>query len=216
MLSFGHMLPESVDILDSIGADRNLAFTFVLVGYMFVFFVEKIAFDAHSIMHQAMDDDAPVADLSHGHNHGHFYAHHDLAASLQAINHVHGHSHAHSHDGTAAACSQDHSHEGHGHGHGEAHDHTHTIGHAQTGHGQAATHNHSHAHAVAAAPVPVPDSAASSPRSSSKKESDSEKSALSPKSAIVLLIAMSLHRYVTIQLYDCSNIVYRHQGVVAE
>jgi ZIP Zinc transporter len=53
MLAFGHMLPHSVGVLESIGKDRNIAFKFTLVGYLLVFFIEKIAFNSHAMMHDA-------------------------------------------------------------------------------------------------------------------------------------------------------------------
>jgi zinc transporter ZupT len=49
MLAFGHMLPHSIHILESIGKDRNIAFYATLVGYLLVFFIEKVAFaSAHA------------------------------------------------------------------------------------------------------------------------------------------------------------------------
>ena len=56
MLAFGHMLPHSVGVLESIGKDRNIAFKFTLVGYLLVFFIEKIAFNSHALLHDAMED----------------------------------------------------------------------------------------------------------------------------------------------------------------
>lgn len=56
MLAFGHMLPHSVSVFESIGTDKNIAFKFTLVGYLLVFFIEKIAFDSHALMHEATDD----------------------------------------------------------------------------------------------------------------------------------------------------------------
>ena len=68
MLAFGHMLPHSIEVLGSIGADRNMAFKYCLLGYLVVFFIEKMAFDAHSIIHEVMDD---------GHSHSHAHLHED-------------------------------------------------------------------------------------------------------------------------------------------
>lgn len=70
MLAFGHMLPHSVSVFESIGTDKNIAFKFTLVGYLLVFFIEKIAFDSHALMHEATDD-IETHNLSHGHGHGH-------------------------------------------------------------------------------------------------------------------------------------------------
>ena len=66
MLAFGHMLPHSVGVLESIGADRNIAFKFTLVGYLLVFFIEKIAFNSHALLHDAMDNGS---DTAHTHTH---------------------------------------------------------------------------------------------------------------------------------------------------
>ena len=66
MLAFGHMLPHSVEVLESIGKDRNIAFKFTLVGYLLVFFIEKIAFNSHALLH-----DAGSAGNEHAHSHTH-------------------------------------------------------------------------------------------------------------------------------------------------
>ena len=70
MLAFGHMLPHSVTVFDSIGQDRNIAFKFTLVGYLLVFFIEKIAFDSHALLHEATDDPE-----TNSHSHAHHGAH---------------------------------------------------------------------------------------------------------------------------------------------
>jgi zinc transporter ZupT len=49
MLAFGHMLPHSLTILESIGKDKNLAFYMTLIGYLIVFFIENVAFDVHHV-----------------------------------------------------------------------------------------------------------------------------------------------------------------------
>lgn len=74
MLAFGHMLPHSVSVFESIGTDKNIAFKFTLVGYLLVFFIEKIAFDSHALMHEATDD-IETHSLSHGHGLGHGQGH---------------------------------------------------------------------------------------------------------------------------------------------
>ena len=71
MLAFGHMLPHSVTVFESIGKDRNIAFKFTLVGYLLVFFIEKIAFDSHALMHEATDDTEANTHSSHAHNGAH-------------------------------------------------------------------------------------------------------------------------------------------------
>ena len=83
MLAFGHMLPHSVAVLTSIGKDVNLSFQCTLLGYLLVFFIEKIAFDSHAILHDVMDSDVNgeicldhrdsqhVGENNHDHGHGH-------------------------------------------------------------------------------------------------------------------------------------------------
>jgi len=66
-LAFGHLLPEAVEAFHGRNVPETLPYFLALTGYMMIFFVEKIAFDAHSLM---------------GHDHGH---------------HGHAHSHDHSH-----------------------------------------------------------------------------------------------------------------------
>lgn len=54
---------------------------FTLLGYMVMFFVEKIMFNAHAIMHSVLDD-----GLGHGHSHGHG---HGVQAEQCTIDHSH-------------------------------------------------------------------------------------------------------------------------------
>jgi hypothetical protein len=57
-LAFGHLIPECVHGFE--GMNEALPFMIVLGGYLLIFFVEKVAFDAHGLMHEA----------EHGHSHG--------------------------------------------------------------------------------------------------------------------------------------------------
>lgn len=64
-LAFGHLLPECVEgFQHSISGEFNEALPYMLVlgGYLLIFFVEKVAFDAHEIMHEME---------SGGHDHSH-------------------------------------------------------------------------------------------------------------------------------------------------
>ena len=74
MLAFGHLLPHSVSILESIHVDRSYAFSAALVGYLVIFFVEKIMFNSHSILHSVME--VHGGDHSHDHRHNHSYESH--------------------------------------------------------------------------------------------------------------------------------------------
>jgi len=59
-LAFGHLIPECIHGF----GDHNEALPFMIVlgGYLLIFFVEKVAFDAHGLMHVSEDMD------SHEHN----------------------------------------------------------------------------------------------------------------------------------------------------
>lgn len=135
MLAFGHLLPHSTSVLESINVDRSLAFHFTLFGYLLVFFIEKIAFDSHSIMHSVLDD------------------------SSKDHNHAHGHSHA----STTSSSSDSH---------------------------VSLDHDHDHTHAASSISDGGCDACQVDDSSSS---TNAVKGALSPKSAIVLLVAMSIH-----------------------
>lgn len=49
-LAFGHLIPECVHGFE--GYNEVTPFLLVLSGYLLIFFVEKVAFDAHEIMHE--------------------------------------------------------------------------------------------------------------------------------------------------------------------
>ena len=50
-LAFGHLIPECVHGFE--GMNEALPYMIVLAGYLLIFFVEKVAFDAHGLMHEA-------------------------------------------------------------------------------------------------------------------------------------------------------------------
>ena len=50
-LAFGHLIPECVHGFE--GMNESLPYMIVLGGYLLIFFVEKVAFDAHGLMHAA-------------------------------------------------------------------------------------------------------------------------------------------------------------------
>lgn len=54
----GHMIPHATHGFEDSGLPENLPYFLTLSGYMLIFFVEKIAFDAHHIMHEGVDGDA--------------------------------------------------------------------------------------------------------------------------------------------------------------
>ena len=55
MLAFTHMIPHSLSVMASANIDSSYAFKFTVLGYMLVFTVEKILFDSHEILHQAVE-----------------------------------------------------------------------------------------------------------------------------------------------------------------
>ncbi|KAL7437810.1 hypothetical protein ACHAXH_004032 [Discostella pseudostelligera] len=70
-LAFGHLIPECVHGFHNSGGGMEmndaLPYMIVLGGYLLIFFVEKVAFDAHEIMHE----------MEGGGGHHHHYHHHD-------------------------------------------------------------------------------------------------------------------------------------------
>jgi len=67
-LAFGHLIPECVHGFHATGGselNEALPYMIVLGGYLLIFFVEKVAFDAHEIMH-----DMQEGGHSHKHNDG--------------------------------------------------------------------------------------------------------------------------------------------------
>ena len=70
-LAFGHLIPECVHEFKGIGdVNEALPYMIVLGGYLLIFFVEKVAFDAHEILHEMesggglIDDSKPKAKVS--------------------------------------------------------------------------------------------------------------------------------------------------------
>jgi len=63
-LAFGHLIPECVHGFESLDGHHNsvLPFMTVLFGYLLIFFVEKVAFDAHGLMHEGGEHDHKHAD----------------------------------------------------------------------------------------------------------------------------------------------------------
>lgn len=53
-LAFGHLIPECVHGFE--GMNEVLPYMIVLGGYLLIFFVEKVAFDAHGLMHECGAD----------------------------------------------------------------------------------------------------------------------------------------------------------------
>lgn len=64
-LAFGHLIPECIHGFQHAGGEVNeaLPYMIVLAGYLLIFFVEKVAFDAHEIMHN-------MEAGGHAHTHG--------------------------------------------------------------------------------------------------------------------------------------------------
>ena len=63
-LAFGHLIPECVHGFGDY--QEAVPFMLVLSGYLLIFFVEKVAFDAHDILHEMESGGGSHA----GHNHG--------------------------------------------------------------------------------------------------------------------------------------------------
>jgi ZIP Zinc transporter len=58
-LAFGHLIPECIHGFD--GYNEVTPFMLVLAGYLLIFFVEKVAFDTHDLLH--------VMEHDHGEDH---------------------------------------------------------------------------------------------------------------------------------------------------
>jgi len=65
-LAFGHLIPECVHGFD--GHNEVLPYMLVLGGYLLIFFVEKVAFDAHDIMHELEHGKETAKAVSTGEN----------------------------------------------------------------------------------------------------------------------------------------------------
>lgn len=52
----GHMIPHATHGFEDSGMPENLPYFLTLSGYMLIFFVEKVAFDTHTIMHDGDGD----------------------------------------------------------------------------------------------------------------------------------------------------------------
>lgn len=62
MLSFYHLIPNSINVLNSAGLDGTNALLYAVIGYLVMFTVEKIAFNTHC-----------------GHSHSHSHSHNEPA-----------------------------------------------------------------------------------------------------------------------------------------
>ena len=67
-LAFGHLIPECVHGFGEY--QEAVPFMLVLSGYLLIFFVEKVAFDAHDILHEMESGGGSHAGHNHGSNNG--------------------------------------------------------------------------------------------------------------------------------------------------
>lgn len=189
ILTFGHLLPHATSVLDSIGVDRSYAFNFTLLGYVFIFFIEKIAFNSHAILHQVMDD-SNANGHHHSHSHEHRHVRDNSYISIGDVNSSIGSgsisddSSTDSSSGSSsggngvdvdgqASCNLDHDHTGHNHSNLPSSDNL------------AAPSLTSDMPAIVADNYAVASAAVS--------DAKVQKAALSPNAAIILLVAMSVH-----------------------
>ena len=54
-LSMSHLLPESAERVAEIGLPSKSSYLACLFGYFLILFVEKVAFDSHGLLHDAVD-----------------------------------------------------------------------------------------------------------------------------------------------------------------
>jgi zinc transporter 1/2/3 len=90
MLSFGHLIPHSLEMFHSAGMESSTILKFTLAGLLAIFFLEKIAFDSHSILHGqshsaecSIDCDNSHSHTIHDHSHSHF---HEIRDKNRVIN----------------------------------------------------------------------------------------------------------------------------------
>lgn len=62
MLSLGHLLPHSLEDFTAIGYGSSTALKLTLLGLITMFFIEKVAFNSHELLHSDKGDQK----LSHG------------------------------------------------------------------------------------------------------------------------------------------------------
>jgi solute carrier family 39 (zinc transporter), member 1/2/3 len=79
-LAFGHLIPECLHGFENSAYNEATPFLLVLGGYLLIFFVEKVAFDAHDILHEMVEHGPERATSSSGTDvrggHGHHHHHH--------------------------------------------------------------------------------------------------------------------------------------------
>jgi len=66
-LAFGHLIPECIHGFEAY--NEATPFLLVLAGYLLIFFVEKVAFDAHDILHEMEAHSEGRGDVRGGHQH---------------------------------------------------------------------------------------------------------------------------------------------------
>lgn len=96
-----HLLPESCErfeaaITEGLWAKLPNAYFLAFMSYSLILFVEKVAFDSHSLIQH---------DHGDGHGHGHDNHNHDSKLELESKdNHSHGHK-GHKHDEKKEKCT---------------------------------------------------------------------------------------------------------------
>mmetsp|Transcript_46413 Transcript_46413/g.140559 ORF Transcript_46413/g.140559 Transcript_46413/m.140559 type:complete len:459 (-) Transcript_46413:390-1766(-) len=65
-LAFGHLIPECVHGFPAGEYNEALPYMLVLSGYLLIFFVEKVAFDAHGLMHAGEEGHDAHGHHTHG------------------------------------------------------------------------------------------------------------------------------------------------------
>lgn len=64
-LAFGHLIPECLHGFSDY--PESTPFLLVLGGYLLIFFIEKVAFDAHDILHEMQDSSGKSSESASGH-----------------------------------------------------------------------------------------------------------------------------------------------------
>ena len=100
MLSFCHMMPHSLETFESIGISGEKTFQYTLLGYLCVFFIEKIVFNSHSVLHSMTGGDGGP------HHHHHHTQHHDVVKPSGSKSAHSDHDHNHVHDSNCNATCE--------------------------------------------------------------------------------------------------------------
>lgn len=74
-----HLIPHALEVAESVGVSKNKVFQYTLAGLLLVFFIEKIAFNSHEVLHDygsVSTGDTSHSHAAHSHDHSHEHGGH--------------------------------------------------------------------------------------------------------------------------------------------